>query len=119
MQRMENWLTKYSQSRHINFPSVINRLGFRLRWTGVKDITKLVTIPGSSRQACVGVIDSEKGTIVDVINKYVTSDTFHKSEIFSHFEFRKVVRTVPNWDGSCTTDGKYGLYAPSSGDLVK
>ena len=71
MQRMENWLTKYSQSRHINFPSVINRLGFRLRGTGIKDITKLVTIPGSSRQACVGVIDSEKGTIVDVINKCV------------------------------------------------
>ena len=39
------------------------------RWTGVKEITALVTLPGPSRQACVGVIDGEKGTIVDVINR--------------------------------------------------
>ena len=30
---------------------------------------------------------------------------------------RKVVRIVPNWDGSRTSDGKYGLYAPQSGYL--
>lgn len=26
---------------------------------------------------------------------------------------KKVVRTIPKWGGTCTKDGKYGLYAPS------
>ena len=67
-QRMENWFIKYTPSRH-HCPIIILWIGSCLRWTGVKDITKLVSIPGSSRQACVGVIDSEKGAIVDIINK--------------------------------------------------
>ena len=57
---------------------------------------KLVSLAGAGRSSCVGVIDSEKGVIMDVVTK-------------------KVLRIILNWDGSCTSDGKYGLYAPQSG----
>ena len=43
------------------------------RYPGVKDITKLVSLPGPGKGACVGVIDSDKGTIMDVINRLDTS----------------------------------------------
>ena len=48
------------------------------------------------------------------------SSTSDKHPIFilndeSCDDCRKVVRIVPNWDGSRTSDGKYGLYAPQSG----
>ena len=68
------------------------------KYPGFKEITKLVPLPGSGRSACVGIIDAEKGTIMDVITK-------------------KVVKTIPCWDGSYTSDGKYGLYAPPSGGM--
>ena len=55
-------------------------------------------MPGHNRLGHVGIIDIEKGTIMDVLNK-------------------KVVRTVACWDGSYTSDGKYGLYAPASGGM--
>lgn len=42
----------------------------------------------------VALIDVDKATIVDIKNK-------------------RVVRDVPKWGGSCTKDGKYGLYAPT------
>ena len=67
-QMMENCFIKYTPSRHHRLIFLI-WICSCLRWTGVKDITKLVSMPGSSRQACVGVIDSEKGAIVDIINK--------------------------------------------------
>lgn len=42
----------------------------------------------------VGIIGSDKGTILD-INK------------------KKVIRTIPKWSGNISKDGKYTLYAPS------
>ena len=68
------------------------------KYPGVKDITRIVAVPGHNRLGHVGIIDMEKGTIMDVLNK-------------------KLVRTVPCWDGSFTSDGKYGLYAPASGGM--
>jgi len=42
----------------------------------------------------IGIIGSDKGTILD-INK------------------KKIIRTIPKWSGNISKDGKYTLYAPS------
>lgn len=42
----------------------------------------------------VAVITTDKGAIIDIRSK-------------------KCLRTIPKWSGSITSDGKYGLYAPS------
>lgn len=42
----------------------------------------------------VAVIASDRGAILDIKTK-------------------KHIRNVPKWGGSVTSDGKYGLYAPS------
>lgn len=44
------------------------------------------------------MIGSEKGCIIDIKTK-------------------RNVRSIPKWNGSCTRDGKFGLYAPSRGGL--
>ena len=44
------------------------------------------------------MIDQDKGNIMDIKNK-------------------KYVRAIPMWGGSCSSDGRYGLYAPSRGGL--
>lgn len=44
------------------------------------------------------MIGSEKGSIIDIKTK-------------------RHVRSIPKWNGSCTRDGKFGLYAPSRGGL--
>lgn len=46
----------------------------------------------------VAVISSEKGSIIDIKSK-------------------RHLRSIPKWGGSCTRDGKFGLYAPSRGGL--
>ena len=33
------------------------------------------------------------------------------------FQNKKFVRSIPQWGGSCSKDGRYGLYAPSRGGL--
>ncbi len=50
------------------------------------------------KPSVIGLIDSDKGNLVDVLNK-------------------KFVRSIPGWDGSHTRDGKYGLVAPPSGGM--
>ena len=67
-----------------------------LKYNGFKDLTRMVALP--LKPGWVGLIDGEKGTIMDIIN-------------------RKVIKTIPCWDGSYTSDGKFGLYAPQSGGL--
>lgn len=46
----------------------------------------------------VALIDQDKSNIMDIKNK-------------------KYVRAIPMWGGSCSSDGRYGLYAPSRGGL--
>lgn len=48
----------------------------------------------SNKPQWVGIIGSDKGTILD-INK------------------KKIIRTIPKWSGNISKDGKYTLYAPS------
>ena len=67
-----------------------------LKYSGFKELTRMVALP--LKPGWVGLIDGEKGTIMDIIN-------------------RKVIKTIPCWDGSYTTDGRFGLYAPQSGGL--
>ena len=56
----------------------------------------LVALPDKASQ--VALIDQEKGNIMDVKNK-------------------KFVRSIPDWGGTTTSCGRYGLYAPSKGGL--
>ena len=42
----------------------------------------------------VGIIGSDKGSIMDIGKK-------------------KIIRTIPKWSGNISRDGKYTLYAPS------
>ncbi|KAI5755532.1 hypothetical protein M8J77_017783 [Diaphorina citri] len=67
-----------------------------LKQAGVKDLISIVPIPMKANQ--VALIDVDKATIVDIKNK-------------------RVVRDITRWGGSCTKDGKYGLYAPTRGGL--
>jgi NACHT domain- and WD repeat-containing protein len=64
-----------------------------LRGCGVKEnVMTVISLPHKSTQ--VAVVTSEKGSIIDIKSK-------------------KHMRSVPKWDGSCTKDGKFGLYAPA------
>ena len=56
----------------------------------------IVALPDKPSQ--VALIDQEKGNIMDVKNK-------------------KFVRSIPDWGGTTTSCGRYGLYAPSKGGL--
>ncbi|CAG2062435.1 unnamed protein product [Timema podura] len=67
-----------------------------LKHSTVKDILSMVPMP--HKPNLVALIDPDKGSILDIRSK-------------------RIVRTIPKWGGSCTKDGKYGLYAPSRGGL--
>lgn len=67
-----------------------------LKCCSIKEVISLVPMPHKSSQ--VAVINSEKGSIMDIKTK-------------------KHVRSIPKWGGSITKDGKYGIYAPSRGGL--
>ena len=56
----------------------------------------IVALPDKPWQ--VALIDQDKGNMIDVKNK-------------------KFVRSIPQWGGCCSKDGRYGLYAPSRGGL--
>ncbi|XP_044733634.1 NACHT and WD repeat domain-containing protein 2 [Chrysoperla carnea] len=71
----------------------IHKFGLK---SGMKDVASLVAMP--NKGSWVGVILSDKGAVFDVKSK-------------------KYIRTVPKWCGSCTSDSKYGLYAPQRGGL--
>ncbi|XP_073979529.1 NACHT and WD repeat domain-containing protein 2 isoform X2 [Rhodnius prolixus] len=67
-----------------------------LRIPGVKDVSAMVAMP--TKATHIALVGGEKVTLFDTKTK-------------------KVVRTIPKWGGTCTKDGKYGLYAPSRGGL--
>ncbi|CAF2396508.1 unnamed protein product [Rotaria sp. Silwood2] len=68
----------------------------KLSYPAYKEITLMVTIP--QQPYLIGLIDSEKGIVMNVRDKRV------------HF-------TIPKWGGQISSDGKYGLYAPTRGGL--
>lgn len=73
---------------------IINRIPIKL--PGFKDIVNVVPMP--NKPQWVGIIGSDKGSIMD-INK------------------KKIIRSIPRWGGNISKDGKYTLYAPSRGGL--
>ena len=30
---------------------------------------------------------------------------------------KRIIRSIPFWDGTCSKDGRYGLYAPATGGM--
>ncbi|XP_011338040.1 NACHT and WD repeat domain-containing protein 2 isoform X2 [Ooceraea biroi] len=67
-----------------------------IKLPGFKDIICITPMP--NKPQWIGIIGSDKGTILD-INK------------------KKFIRTIPKWSGNISKDGKYTLYAPSRGGL--
>ncbi|XP_043470617.1 NACHT and WD repeat domain-containing protein 2 [Leptopilina heterotoma] len=74
--------------------TLINKIQVKL--PGFKDIVSIVPMPNKSQW--VGIIGSDKGSIMDIGKK-------------------KIIRTIPKWSGNISKDGKYTLYAPSRGGL--
>ncbi|CAF4058893.1 unnamed protein product, partial [Rotaria sp. Silwood2] len=68
----------------------------KLNYPAYKEITLMVTIP--KQPYLIGLIDSEKGIVMNVRDK-------------------KIHLTLPKWGGQISSDGKYGLYAPTRGGL--
>lgn len=56
----------------------------------------IVALPDKASQ--VALIDQEKGNIMDI-------------------KLKKFLRSIPDWGGTTTSCGRYGLYAPSKGGL--
>ncbi|KAK1124229.1 hypothetical protein K0M31_006604 [Melipona bicolor] len=77
-----------------NTGALISKIPIKL--PGFKDILCITPMP--NKPHWVGIIGSDKGTILD-INK------------------KKFIRTIPKWSGNISKDGKYTLYAPSRGGL--
>merc|ERR1712113_1544 len=44
------------------------------------------------------MIDVDKGNLIDISQK-------------------KFIKSIPCWDGTCSKDGRYGLYAPATGGM--
>ncbi|KAL7293010.1 hypothetical protein TKK_0013456 [Trichogramma kaykai] len=63
---------------------------------GFKEIVAVISMP--NKPQWIGIIGSDKGSIMDIVKK-------------------KVLRSIPKWSGNISGDGKYTLYAPSRGGL--
>ena len=74
--------------------SLVHKLS--VRYTGFKDVIKLVPLP--DKPSVVALIDVEKGNLMDLSQK-------------------RIIKTIPFWDGTCSKDGRYGLYAPATGGM--
>jgi len=69
---------------------------FSLKYPGLKEIVKLVALP--DKPSVVAAIDVDKGNLIDIAQK-------------------KFIKSIPCWDGTCSKDGRYGLYAPATGGM--
>jgi WD40 repeat protein len=67
-----------------------------VRYTGFKEVFKMVPLP--DKPSVVALIDVDKGNLMDLTQK-------------------RIIKTIPFWDGTCSTDGRYGLYAPATGGM--
>merc|ERR1712106_756036 len=67
-----------------------------VKYTGFKEVTKLVALP--DKPSVVALIDVDKGNLMDIIQ-------------------RRFIKSIPCWDGTCSKDGRYGLYAPCTGGM--
>jgi len=67
-----------------------------VKYNGFKEVTKLIALP--DKPSVVALIDVDKGNVMDIIQ-------------------RRFIKSIPFWDGTCSTDGRYGLYAPATGGM--
>ena len=67
-----------------------------LKYDNFKEITKFVALP--DKPSVVATIDIDKGNLIDIIQK-------------------RYLKSIPCWDGTCSHDGRYGLYAPPTGGM--
>ena len=74
--------------------SLVHKLS--VRYTGFKEVLKMVPLP--DKPSVVALIDVEKGNLMDLSQK-------------------RIIKTIPFWDGTCSKDGRYGLYAPATGGM--
>ena len=74
--------------------SLVHKLS--VRYTGFKEVIKMVPLP--DKPSVVALIDVEKGNLMDLSQK-------------------RILKSIPFWDGTCSKDGRYGLYAPATGGM--
>merc|ERR1719206_1663443 len=67
-----------------------------VKYNGFKEVTKIIALP--DKPSVVALIDVDKGNLMDIIQ-------------------RKFIKSIPCWDGTCSKDGRYGLYAPATGGM--
>ena len=67
-----------------------------VKYPNMKDAKRLVSIPG--RAGTVALVDPAQAALMDVAT-------------------RRFLRTIPGWDGQCSSDGRFGLFAPPSGGM--
>ena len=68
----------------------------QVKYPNFKEIIMICGLPDKPWQ--IALIDQDKGNIFDVVDK-------------------KYVRAIPNWGGAMSSNGRWGLYAPSKGGL--
>ena len=82
------------------------------RYTGFKEVIKVVALP--DKPSVVALIDVDKVLMGDDF-------TFHKTPSLQgnlmDILQQKFLKSIPFWDGTCSKDGRYGLYAPATGGM--
>ena len=67
-----------------------------IKYNGFKEVLKIVALP--DKPSVIALIDVDKGNQIDIIQQ-------------------KHIRSINGWDGTCSKDGRYGLFAPSTGGM--
>ena len=67
-----------------------------IKYPGFKDIIRVVALPDKSN--IIGLIDIDKGNLMDI-------------------QQQKYLKSIPLWDGTFSSDGRYGLSAPATGGM--
>ena len=84
-----------------------------VKYAGFKEVTKMVALP--DKPSVVALIDVDKvGSPlfinVQVINNLIQGNLMDLTQ-------KRIIKTIPFWDGTCSKDGRYGLYAPATGGM--
>ena len=67
-----------------------------IKYNGFKEVLKIVALP--DKPSVIALIDVDKGNQIDIVQQ-------------------KHIRSINGWDGTCSKDGRYGLFAPSTGGM--
>ena len=73
-----------------------NNFTIPIKYNGFKEVLKIVALP--DKPSVIALIDVDKGNQIDIIQQ-------------------KHIRSINGWDGTCSKDGRYGLFAPSTGGM--